>query len=104
MWGLETSPVLTVEGPVKPGKEETQWTERLCPTFYPSSAGGEMAQAGQTSLWAQSALNGRENLIAMSGASPTPFSRISKQIHNKACVTLWTETSALPQLGCFINS
>ena len=36
--------------------------------------------------------------------SPTPFSRISKQIHNKACVRLWTETSALPQLGCFINS
>lgn len=67
MWGLETSPVLTVEGPVKPGKEETQWTECLCPTFCPSSTGGEMAPVGQTYLWAQSALNGRENLLAMSG-------------------------------------
>ena len=30
-----------------------------------------------------------------------PFSRISKHIHKKACVRLWIETSALPQLGCF---
>ena len=68
VWGLETSPVLTTEGPAKPGKEETQGTGSICPTPYPSSSGRETGLIGQTSLWAQTMLNGRENLIAMSGA------------------------------------